>query len=179
MTDSQQPVPAEQPPVQPTVEQPTVEQLAAQQQAAEQQALQQQLFAPPPPYVEQPYPPQQSSPYQGQPRYQQAMPPNYVNQPVSIAVGYTAGAVVPKGLSVASMVLGLVSIVLGFTFVTPLTGLILGIVGARREPLARGFSVTGIILNGLMLLGWVMLLAFLFSIAAIGAGAAATSGVNS
>ncbi|MGG7465998.1 hypothetical protein [Plantibacter sp. YIM 135347] len=66
----------------------------------------------------------------------------------------------PKGLSLSSMVIGLVSLFLGFTFVLPLVGLVLGILGAKREPAGRGMAVTGIILNGLFILGWTLLVVF-------------------
>lgn len=63
----------------------------------------------------------------------------------------------PRGMSVASMVLGLVSIVFGFTFFLPLIGFILGIVGIRREPAGRGMAITGLILNGLFVIGWTLI----------------------
>ncbi|MBF4586521.1 MULTISPECIES: hypothetical protein [unclassified Curtobacterium] len=55
------------------------------------------------------------------------------------------------------MILGLVSIVAGFTLVVPLVGLILGFVGIRREPAGRGMAITGLILNGIIIAGWVIL----------------------
>ena len=63
----------------------------------------------------------------------------------------------PRGMSVASMILGLVSIVFGFTFFLPLIGFILGIVGIRREPAGRGMAITGLILNGLFVIGWTLI----------------------
>lgn len=63
----------------------------------------------------------------------------------------------PKGLSVASMILGIVSVFFGWTFLVPLIGLILGIAGLRREPTGKGFAWTGVILSGLMLLGWLLI----------------------
>ena len=82
----------------------------------------------------------------------------------------------PKGLSVASMVIGLVSVVFFWTFLCPIVGLVLGIVGIRREPAGRGFAVAGLILNGVLLLIPVVVLVFLLTAGAALFGAAATSG---
>jgi len=74
-------------------------------------------------------------------------------------VGYQPAP--PRGLSVASMVLGIVSIFFGFTFIVPLTGLILGFVGFRKEPAGHGMAIAGIILNGLVLVGAIAIGLFL------------------
>jgi hypothetical protein len=72
------------------------------------------------------------------------------------------------------MVLGILSIFFGWTLIAPTIGFILGLVGLRREPAGRGMAVTGVILNGIMLLGWVLLVLFVFGVfgALIGAGTA-------
>jgi hypothetical protein len=95
-------------------------------------------------------------------------------QPVGYPV-YLVQPSPPRGMSIASMVLGLVSILFGFTFFLPLTGLILGIIGARREPTGRGMAVTGIVLNSLILAGWVIVVLFIILVGVIGTGAALTS----
>ena len=64
----------------------------------------------------------------------------------------------PKGLSVASMVIGLVSIFLGFTFILPLIGFVLGLVGLKKEPAGRGMAITGVVLSGLILAVWAVLI---------------------
>lgn len=64
----------------------------------------------------------------------------------------------PKGLSVASMVLGLVSIFLGFTFILPIIGFVLGLVGLKKEPAGRGMAITGVVLSGLILAIWAILI---------------------
>ncbi|MBK0417924.1 hypothetical protein JD276_02590 [Leucobacter sp. CSA1] len=51
----------------------------------------------------------------------------------------------------ASFVLGLVSVVSGWTFFAPLAGLILGIVALRRGTSERTLTIWGIALNGAML----------------------------
>lgn len=101
------------------------------------------------------------------------VPPHYRADPVPV---YMVPAR-PRGLSVASLVLGIVSIFFGFTFVVPLTGLILGLVGVKREPAGRGMAVTGIILSGLMLLGWILLIVAIGGLGLYGIlGIASTSG---
>jgi hypothetical protein len=100
------------------------------------------------------------------------IPPQYGVNPVPVYMAPPQ----PRGLSVASMVLGLVSIFFGFTFVIPLTGLILGLFGLKREPAGRGMAVTGVILSGLMLAGWVLLIVFVTGLGIFGiAGIASTS----
>ncbi|MDH6238397.1 DUF4190 domain-containing protein [Cryobacterium sp. CG_9.6] len=62
----------------------------------------------------------------------------------------------PTGLSVTSLVLGLISVFFGFTFLVPLGALIFGIVGLKREPAGRGMAITGIIIGGIFMLFWVL-----------------------
>ncbi|MFD6700556.1 MULTISPECIES: DUF4190 domain-containing protein [unclassified Microbacterium] len=64
----------------------------------------------------------------------------------------------PKGMSIASMVLALVSIVFGFTFLVPIAALILGIAGLRKEPAGRGMAVAGVIISSFILLVWALIL---------------------
>lgn len=61
-----------------------------------------------------------------------------------------------NGFSIASLVLGLVSIVAGFTFLVPIGGLVLGIVGLQREPASRTMAIWGVVLNTVMLVGTVL-----------------------
>jgi hypothetical protein len=77
-------------------------------------------------------------------------------QVVYMAPGYVQLA--PTGKSTASMWIGIVSLVFGFTFFLPLLGFILGVVGYKREPTARSMSITGLILNGIFLVGWSIVL---------------------
>lgn len=58
-----------------------------------------------------------------------------------------------RGLSISSLVIGIVSIVAGWTFIAPVAGLVLGILALRRDPAGRTFAIWGIVLNGLMLAG--------------------------
>lgn len=99
------------------------------------------------------------NPQPGPPPYPMAQSPS--GQPYYPMPGYLA-APEPKGLSIASMVLALVSVLFGFTFLLPITALVLGIVGLRREPAGRGMAVAGVIISGLILLVWGILLVVLF-----------------
>lgn len=76
------------------------------------------------------------------------------NAPVAYQQVYAAPP--PTGLSVTSLVLGLVSIFFGFTFLVPLGALIFGIIGLKREPTGRGMAITGIVIGGLFMLFWVV-----------------------
>lgn len=62
-----------------------------------------------------------------------------------------------KTLSIASVVLGVISVFFGFTFFVPIIGLVLGVMGRRREPDARGFALAGIWINALLLVGWLII----------------------
>ncbi len=56
-----------------------------------------------------------------------------------------------RAFAITSFVLGIASIVSGWTFVAPLTGLILGIVALRRNTSERTLALWGVWLNGVML----------------------------
>jgi len=60
-------------------------------------------------------------------------------------------------LGVSSLVLGLLSIFAGWTFLVPLAGLTVGILSLRREPRNRTVAIWGIVLNAVMLAGVVVL----------------------
>ncbi|MCW4385277.1 DUF4190 domain-containing protein [Salinibacterium sp. SYSU T00001] len=62
--------------------------------------------------------------------------------------GYQAGPELPKGLSITSMVTGIVGVVLGFAgwgFLPAVAGVVFGHIAQRKEPHAKGFWLTGII----------------------------------
>lgn len=62
-----------------------------------------------------------------------------------------------RTLSIVSLALGAASVLLGFTFLVPIAAIITGFFGYSREPESRVMSVWGIILGGVMVLGWVIL----------------------
>jgi len=88
---------------------------------------------------------QGASPY-GQPPYGQ---PAY-GQPAY----YGMPAQQPKGLSIASMVLGISSVILGWLMVPQIAAIITGHLALRREPSGKGMSITGLVLGYLCLLGY-------------------------
>lgn len=61
-----------------------------------------------------------------------------------------------RGFSIASLVLGLVSIAASATFFVPVVGLVLGVMALKREPASRTMAIWGIVLNGVMLAGAVL-----------------------
>jgi len=141
----------------------------------------QQPFAEPPAPVQ----PQQQSYPMSQPQPQPVQPPPGMQPPAgpaqptyAVYVQQSAPVYVkpePRGFSVASMVLGLVSIVFGFTFVLPIAALIFGIIGMKREPAGRGMAIVGIIIGGIDLLFWLLLGGAIFAFFATLFGAAAVS----
>lgn len=60
-------------------------------------------------------------------------------------------------LAVSSLVLGLVSILAGWTFLVPVAGLVAGILALGREPQARTLAIWGIVLNAVLLAGSLLL----------------------
>ena len=65
-------------------------------------------------------------------------------------------------LAMSSLVLGIVSIFAGWTFLAPLAGLVVGILALSREPQSRTLAIWGIVLNAVMLAGVI-----LFGLAAV------------
>ena len=72
-------------------------------------------------------------------------------------------------LAISSLVLGLVSIVAGWTFLAPLAGLVVGILALSREPQSRTMAIWGIVLNAVMLAGVILigLVAVVFGLAVL------------
>ena len=81
--------------------------------------------------------------------------PPVADQPNPYAT-YSAPVAEASGFSIASLVLGLVSIVASYTFIVPAAGLVLGIMALKREPASRTMAIWGIVLNAVMLGGAVL-----------------------
>lgn len=96
---------------------------------------------------------QPASPY-GQGTYGQ---PSYYGMP----------AQQPKGLSIASMVLGISSVILGWFMIPQIAAIITGHLALGREPAGKGMSIAGLVLGYLCLLGygafWLLLIIGLMS----------------
>ena len=76
-------------------------------------------------------------------------------------------AAAPRGLSVASFVLGMISLAFGFVFVVPVIGAVLGFMGLRTEPAGRGFAIAGIWVN-LIITGFWLLVGTVIALAVAG-----------
>jgi len=147
------------PPVAPPAPPAPPAQPAAPGYGAPQQPYGQQPYGQQPqqPYGQQPYGQQPQQPYGQQPYGQQPGQPGY-GQPAygQPAPGYaqpyaTAPATKSPILSILSLVGGIAGIVLNLAFgigaVFGVAAIVLGFIGRTREPQAKGFWLTGIILG--------------------------------
>ncbi|AIY02190.1 hypothetical protein ART_2591 [Arthrobacter sp. PAMC 25486] len=103
---------------------------------------------------------------------QQPGPVQYYGAPTHFqgGTGYAEKSAGPQGLSLASMILGLSSLLfLGWLMLPQIAGIVLGHMGLRKEaPQGQSFAVTGLVTNYLALVIWGALWAFgLFFFAAI------------
>lgn len=90
---------------------------------------------------------QQADAY-GQPPSPYAQPNPY-GQPA-----YYGAPAEPKGLSIASMVCGIASVILGWFLLPQVAAIITGHLALKREPSGKGLSITGLVLGYLCLLGY-------------------------
>jgi len=99
-------------------------------------------------------PPAESTPSYGAPSYQQAPPANpYAQAPNGAAPygqPYSPVAAAPKTLSLIGMIAGIVGVVIslfsgGFGLIFSIGAVVLGFLGKKREPAAKGFWLTAII----------------------------------
>ncbi|WP_144760977.1 hypothetical protein [Curtobacterium sp. 9128] len=88
----------------------------------------------------------------------------------------TTTAPAPTGLGTASLVLGICSLLAGWTFFAPVVGLCLGIASRRREPLARGRAGWGVFLNLVALAVWIVLVVVFVTVGTFAAWHHATNG---
>lgn len=58
--------------------------------------------------------------------------------------------------SLAGTALGVISIAFGLVFMLPIVGILLSMIGIRQEPEGRGLAITGLVLNGLCIVGWAL-----------------------
>ena len=88
------------------------------------------------------------SPYNQQPSpYGQPSGP-YAQQ------GYYGMQAEPKTLSIASMVCGIASVIMGWLLLPQIAAIITGHMALKREPAGRGMSIAGLVLGYLCLLGY-------------------------
>ena len=93
--------------------------------------------------------------------------PGYVPQYQPPVMNEPGGS---KGMAIAAMVLGIVSVVLsccyGVGIIAAIIGLILGIIGLKNNTAGRGMALAGVILSGvaiLITLLWVLIFVGLLS----------------
>lgn len=96
--------------------------------------------------------------------------PQYVGQP-----SYYGGTVEPRTLSIASMVCGIASVIMGWLLLPQFAAIITGHLALRREPSGKRMSITGLVLGYLCLLGY----GALWVLFVIGLAVAGTGGSNS
>ena len=134
-------------------------------------------YQPPPQYGQSQYgqPQYGHAPY-NQPPYNQ--PPynqgQYGNAQHFGQPSYYGRPAEPKTLSIASMVCGIASVIMGWLILPQIAALVTGHLALRREPSGRGMSIAGLVLGYLCLLGygaiWLLLI--------IGLVVAGTAGSN-
>lgn len=60
----------------------------------------------------------------------------------------------PKTLSIASMVCGIASVIMGWLLLPQIAAIVTGHMALKREPAGKGMSITGLVLGYLCLLGY-------------------------
>jgi hypothetical protein len=123
-----------------------------------------------------PWPGYQPPQQYGQPRYGQNQygQPQYGNTQYFGQPSYYGGTVEPKTLSIASMVCGIASVIMGWLLLPQFAAIITGHLALRREPSGKGMSITGLVLGYLCLLGY----GALWLLFIIGVAVAGTAGSN-
>ena len=91
---------------------------------------------------------QPPSPYSGQPATYGQPAGQYPQQ------GYYGMQPEPKTLSIASMVCGIASVIMGWLLLPQIAAIITGHMALKREPAGRGMSIAGLVLGYLCLLGY-------------------------
>jgi Domain of unknown function (DUF4190) len=97
---------------------------------------------------------QQPGPYgQAASPYGQATSP-YNQQSLYNQQGYYGMPAEPKTLSIASMVCGIASVIMGWILLPQIAAIVTGHLALKREPSGKGMSITGLVLGYLCLLGY-------------------------
>jgi hypothetical protein len=96
------------------------------------------------------------NPYEGQNQYgAYNQPPSPYNQPAPYGQpGYYGMPAEPKTLSIASMVCGIASVIMGWILLPQIAAIVTGHLALKREPAGKGMSITGLVLGYLCLLGY-------------------------
>jgi hypothetical protein len=100
-------------------------------------------------------PPRFAPPYgSGIPSYGQPPSPYYQQPGPYGQQGYYGMPAEPKTLSIASMVCGIASVIMGWLLLPQIAAIITGHMALKREPSGKGMSITGLVLGYLCLLGY-------------------------
>jgi hypothetical protein len=97
------------------------------------------------------------NPYEGKSQYgAYNQPPSPYNQPAGPygQPGYYGMPPEPKTLSIASMVCGIASVIMGWILLPQIAAIVTGHLALKREPAGKGMSITGLVLGYLCLLGY-------------------------
>ncbi|MFD5600448.1 DUF4190 domain-containing protein [Leucobacter sp. NPDC058333] len=78
-----------------------------------------------------------------------------------------------RGFAITSLVLGIASVVSGWTFFAPIAGIIFGVSALRRDTTERAVALWGVWLNVVMLALWAITAVVLVAVFGIGFGALA------
>ena len=81
----------------------------------------------------------------------------------SVYQGQTTATQPSNALGISSLVLGLVSIFAGWTFLAPIAGVVTGVMALSREPQNRTMAIWGIVLNGVILAGSVLVVVLMLA----------------
>ncbi|GAB5079967.1 hypothetical protein ARTHROSP310_31120 [Arthrobacter sp. AD-310] len=68
--------------------------------------------------------------------------------------GYYGVPAEPKTLSIASMVCGIASVIMGWLLLPQIAAIVTGHMALKREPGGRGMAIAGLVLGYLCLLGY-------------------------
>jgi hypothetical protein len=101
----------------------------------------------------------------------------YASAPAAPAAPYsgTPGPAQPKTLSIISMIAGIVGVLsFGYFGIASIAAVILGFMGKKREPAAKGFWLTGII-TGFVGIGIMIITIIFWIVVLIAAGSAASN----
>lgn len=92
-------------------------------------------------------------------------PPNPYGNPYANTYAQNYGpAVPPRGMSITSMVLGIVSLIatlFALGWLTAIPGVVFGHIGLKREPAGRGMAIAGLIMNYAALAIGIIILVFI------------------
>lgn len=125
------------------------------------------------PYATAPQAPVPPAPY-GQAGYQQ--PAGYGQQPAAYGqqpYGAYQTPTPPQGISIAALITGIAGLI-GVPFAS-IAGVVLGHIGQKKQPWAKGFWLTGLITGYVGVAFWALIIIFYFVVVALAIGSSSFS----